>query len=158
AAAAAADGDADLALLALDAEAEATPASADLHARVARAFEAAGDERRACAHFRSARDLRPASEEAHFEALRCRARLGERARVQAGLTGRKSQAKMLTQLAAALGRRPAPAYDGAKGGPGEMEAQVSCEDGSVRSPAVVVITPRGDVISPWTPGSARASA
>src|SRR5262249_54741916 len=99
--AAAAAGDAELARAALGAEVESAPRSYDLHARVARAFEAAGDERRACAHFRSMLELRPAEGEAAYEALRCEARIGDRDRALKAALSMKSPGKRVTELIAA---------------------------------------------------------
>src|SRR6185503_5840316 len=96
--AAAAQGDRELARTALDAQVELSPTNGDLHARVARAFEAAGDERRACAHFRSALELRPGSDEAQYEALRCQARLGDRDGALRAAAAVEKPGKLLQQL------------------------------------------------------------
>jgi Vault protein inter-alpha-trypsin domain/von Willebrand factor type A domain len=154
--AAAAAGEGSLARTSLDAELETTPASRDLHARAARAFEAAGDERRACAHFRSLAELRKSEDDARYEAFRCRARLGERDAVLAELSAFDKPGKRVTELARVLATGSAPAYDGAASG-GELEAKLSCADEAERCPTLIVVTPSGNVISPWTP-AARGGA
>ena len=154
---AAAAGEGVLARTSLDAELEVAPSNADLHTRAARAFEAAGDEQRACAHFRSLAELRRTDDSARYEALRCRARLGERDAVLAEAGAIDKPGKRVAQLAAALATGPAPAYDPAVGSGGDLEAKLTCADESERCPTVVVITPSGKVISPWTP-AARGGA
>jgi len=154
---AAAVGDGVLARTSLDAELEMAPSNADLHTRAARAFEAAGDERRACAHFRSLAELRKTDDEARYEALRCRARLGERDAVTAEANAIEKPGKRVSQLVKSLATGPAPAYDPTVGSGGDLEAKLVCSGESERCPTVVVITPSGKVISPWTP-AARGGA
>src|SRR5439155_6776207 len=67
--------DAPLAAASIDTQTETDPTSVKWHVRGARAFEALGDERRACAHWRSLAELSPKSDEFAYEALRCRARI-----------------------------------------------------------------------------------
>jgi Ca-activated chloride channel family protein len=153
---AAAAGDGWLARTSLDAELETAPTNADLHLRAARAFEAAGEERRACSHFRSLVELRKTDDDARYEAFRCRARLDEREAVVAELSAVDKPGKRVAELAKALASGPAPAYSPAVGG-GEFEAKLGCSDESERCPTVVVVTPTGKVISPWTP-AARGGA
>ncbi len=153
---AAAAGDGLLARTSLDAELETAPTSADLHLRAARAFEAAGEERRACAHFRSLAELRKTDDDARYESLRCRARLDERDAVVTELDTIEKPGKRVTELAKALASGPAPAYSPPAGG-GDFEAKLGCADESDRCPTVVVVTPLGKVISPWTP-AARGGA
>lgn len=158
--AAAAAGEGALARTSLDAELEMDPSSRDLHARAARAFEAAGDERRACAHFRSLVELRKTDDDARYEALRCRARLGERDAVVAEISALEKAdkpGKRVTELARALATGPAPAHDATAGSGGDLEAKLQCSDESERCPTVIVVTPSGKVISPWTP-AARGGA
>ena len=158
--AAAAAGEGALARTSLDAELEMAPSSLDLHARAARAFEAAGDERRACAHFRSLVELRKTDDDARYEALRCRARLGEREAVVAEISAldrADKPGKRVTALARALATGPAPAHDSTAGSGGDLEAKLQCSDESERCPTVIVVTPSGKVISPWTP-AARGGA
>jgi Ca-activated chloride channel family protein len=154
---AAAAGEGALARTSLDAELELAPSDADLHLRAARAFEAAGEERRACAHFRSLSELRKTEDEARYQAFRCRARLGERDAVTAEVKALEKPGKRVSQLLAALATGPAPAYDPPAGSGGDLEAKLSCTGESERCPTVVVITPNGKVISPWTP-AARGGA
>jgi Ca-activated chloride channel family protein len=157
AAAAAAAGEPALARTALDGEVELAADSVELHTRAARAFEAAGDEPRACAHWRSLAELRPRADDLRYQAWRCRARLGDREAVLGETAALERPGKPLTALLASLRAGAVPAYDLASASPGEMEATVRCADGSPRCPDVVVVKPSGDVVSPWTP-SARVSA
>ena len=150
--AAAAAGDGLLARTSLDAGLEMAPTNADLHLRAARAFEAAGEERRACSHFRSLSELRKTDDDARYEALRCRARLDERDAVVAELDAIEKPGKRVAELAKALASGPAPAYSPAAGG-GDFEAKVGCSDEPSRCPTVIVVTPAGKVISPWTPAA-----
>jgi Ca-activated chloride channel family protein len=153
---AAAVGDGLLARTSLDAELETAPTSVDLHLRAARAFEAAGDERRACAHFRSLVELRKTDDDSRYEALRCRARLDERDAVIAEINAVDKPGKRVAELAKALAAGQAPAYISPANG-GDFEAKLGCADESERCPTVVVVTPTGKVISPWTP-AARGGA
>jgi Ca-activated chloride channel family protein len=153
---AAAVGDGQLARTSLDAELETAPTSVDLHLRAARAFEAAGDERRACAHFRSLAELRKTDDDSRYEALRCRARLDERDAVVAEINAIDKPGKRVAELAKALAEGQAPAYVSPANG-GDFEAKLGCADESERCPTVVVVTPTGKVISPWTP-AARGGA
>jgi Ca-activated chloride channel family protein len=153
---AAASGDGRLARTSLDAELETAPTSVDLHLRAARAFEAAGDERRACSHFRSLAELRRTDDDSRYEALRCRARLDERDAVVAEIAAIEKPGKRVTELGKALAAGPTPAYVAPVGG-GDFEAKLACSDESERCPTVVVVTPSGKVISPWTP-AARGGA
>ena len=73
--AAAALGDGKTAVAAVDALSETDARSVKVHVRAARAFESIGDERRACAHWRSLAELAPKNEEVVAEALRCRGRV-----------------------------------------------------------------------------------
>ena len=154
--AAAAAGEGELARTSLDAELEMAPSSVELHARAARAFEAAGDERRACAHFRALSELRKADDEARYEALRCRARLGERDAALAEAKAVDKPGKRVSQLAATLATGAAPAYEPAVGS-GDFEAKLTCAGEAERCPTVIVVTPSGKVLSPWTP-AARGGA
>ena len=61
-----------LAAASIDTQTETDPTSVKWHVRGARSFEALGDERRACAHWRSLVELSPKSDEFAYEALRCR--------------------------------------------------------------------------------------
>ncbi|MEO5727450.1 MAG: AgmX/PglI C-terminal domain-containing protein, partial [Byssovorax sp.] len=158
--AAAAAGEGALARTSLDAELEMDPSSRDLHARAARAFEAAGDERRACAHFRSLVELRKTDDDARYEALRCRARLGERDAVVVEISALEKAdkpSKRVTELGRALATGSAPAHEATAGSGGDLEAKLQCSDESERCPTVIVVTPSGKVISPWTP-AARGGA
>ena len=161
----AATGDGEGAVRALDALVEASPRSSTSHARAARAFEAVGDERRACAHWRSLAELR-ASEEATHEALRCRARAwGDREAVlqeartlsvPARAAGR--DAPTIARLVERLEAGAPPAYEGSAASPGQFEAKITCGAGVERCPTLLVVTQSGTVLSPWTPAVTRSSA
>jgi hypothetical protein len=136
---------------------ELSPGSGDLHARAARAFEAAGDEARACAHWRSLAELRPKADEARYQALRCRARLGDREAAEREAAAIEKPGKLVEKLHAALAGGAVPAYDAAAASPGELEVTVRCEPGT-GCPDVVVVKPGGEVVSPWAPAAARSDA
>jgi Ca-activated chloride channel family protein len=155
--AAAATGQADAALAALDALSETSARSAPRHARAARAFEAAGDERRACAHWRALADLSPRDEPALYQALRCRARvMGERDAALEEARAVSPRALEIAKLAAALAGGAPPAFDPAAASAGQFEAKVTCAAEGAACPSVAIIGPTGAVVSPWTPGAARA--
>jgi Ca-activated chloride channel family protein len=156
--AAAAAGDADTARTALDAAVELSPRSADLHTRAARAFEAGGDETRACAHWRSLAALLPRGDDLRYQAWRCRARLGEGEAVLGELRAEEKPSRQATTLLAALATGAAPAYDPATASGGVFEVTVRCQGESPACPVAMVVKPSGDVVSPWEPAAARASA
>ena len=156
--AAAAAGEAAVARTAIDALVELAPESVDLHTRAARAFEAAGDEARACAHWRSRSSLGPRDADARHQALRCRARLGERDAVLAEIAAEDRPSKLIASLRDKLAAGAAPAYDASGASPGTFEATVRCADEAARCPVVVIVKPSGDVVSPWSPAPARVSA
>ncbi len=156
--AAAAAGEAELARTVLDSEVELAPQRADLHHRAARAFEAVGDEARACAHWQSLAELRPGADEARYQALRCRARLGERDAIARGGAAEGTPGKLVAGLLASLQAGPSPAYDMREASPGEMEATVRCPAETAGCPDVVLVKPSGDVVSPWSPAPAQSSA
>ncbi len=156
--AAVASGDRLLATATVDALAESAPLLLKVQARAARAFEALGDEARACAHWRAVVELAPQSDEALFESLRCRARvLDER---DAALQEAKSVQKpgsLLQKLLPLLESGRPPVFEKSSGGLGQFEASLSCEPRS-ECPYVIVVTPTGTVFSPWTPALGRSSA
>jgi hypothetical protein len=127
------DGDHETSRLMLDVQTEAAPRNAAAHAESARAFEAAGDAVRACAHYRALAELAPLLSEASEQAQSCWDEiLGHRAK--------------------------APSKDLA-GKAGQLEIEVKC-GGTVSAqdcPSPVVVTPDGAVVSPWTPGTGRGS-
>ncbi len=110
---------------------ELAPFAATTQMRVARAYEAARDERRACAHWRAAVDLSPDHPRAGAEAARCRARLE--------------------------GKNSAPSYDAKSDEPGWFEARVLCTTQGKRCPTIAILTPTGRLVTPWSPEVARAS-
>jgi len=153
------NGDRELALGAIDTLAETHPRSSAAHLRAARAFEASGDERRACAHWRSAHELRPQSDRAIFEALRCRARvLGDRSSALTEAQRVSDPGKLVTSLIPKLQQDAAPAYQPGTTRPGLFEAKLTCAAAIGSCPTVAVVTPGGQVLSPWTPAAARSSA
>ncbi len=77
--------------------------------------------------------------------------------MQAELSALDKPGKRVTELGRVLAARAAPAYDAAAGSGGELEAKLHCADESERCPTVIVVTPSGNVISPWTP-AARGGA
>lgn len=141
----------------LSAAVEVSPGRASAQIAAARAFEAANDEPRACAHWRAAASLEQAPGRARREALRCRARLGELDAVRRELAATAAD-DALERLRAALATGAAPAFDPTDDAPGWFEARLECTAAPSRCPVPVVITPRGRVVSPWTPELGRASA
>jgi Ca-activated chloride channel family protein len=149
--------DAPLAAASIDTQTETDPTSVKWHVRGARSFEALGDERRACAHWRSLAELSPKSDEFAYEALRCRARiLDDRdALAEARSFGRPS--KLLGDLVPQLeGGRPPP-FTKSVAAAGQFEADMTCSNGE-RCPVPVIVSPLGNVFSPFTPTDARSSA
>ena len=150
--------DARGALTAVDEQAESEPANAKWHVRAARGFEAMGDEKRACAHWRSLRELEPRPGDGLYQSLRCRARLWDD-RDDALAEGRAVD-KPSQQLAALLPQieaSHAPAFDKLAGAQGSFEVSVSCASGQP-CPTIAVVAPNGVVFSPFTPTDARSSA
>lgn len=156
--AAVATGDRQRAAAAVDALTESAPRELKGQGRAARAFEALGDEARACAHWRSVFELAPSSDSALFEALRCRARsMGDG---EAALRDAKAVAKpgpLLLRLLPLLESGQVPAFEKSSSGVGQFEVTLSCEPNS-DCPFAIVITPTGTVFSPWTPALGRSSA
>ena len=155
--AAVANDDAPLAVASVDTQTETDPTSIKWHVRGARAFEALGDERRACAHWRSLAELSPKSDEFTYESLRCRARiLDDRdALAEVRFLGRPS--RLLSELASQLEAGRPPPFAKAVAGAGQFEAEMTCFGGE-RCPTVFVVSPLGNVFSPFTPTDARSSA
>jgi Ca-activated chloride channel family protein len=152
-----ANGDRDGATAAIDALTEAGPNDLKAQGRAARAFEALGDEARACAHWRSVLELAPSSDSALFEALRCRARvMGDR---EGALADAKAVAKpgpQLQKLLPLLDSAPLPAFEKSSGSAGQFEVTLHCEP-AADCPIAIVITPTGSVFSAWTPALGRSS-
>jgi hypothetical protein len=136
--------------VALDGLAELAPRSARVHRRAARGLEAAGDERRACAHWRSLVSLDSEDKEARLESLRCRARiLGERAAVAAELSAASSEQVELTALRSAVELGGVPAY-APRAPAGVVAVKVEC-DTAARCPLAITIDGAGRVVSPLLP-------
>ena len=157
AAAAAADGDGASAARSLASEIELEHRSAAAQMRVARALEAAGDETRACAHWRAAVELDPGRVRARFEAIRCRARAQEWELALDELTALDASDESLGELRRALEGRHAPRYDPERDTPGWFEVRVECKSAAKRCPVPLVLTPVGRLVSPWSPEVARAT-
>ncbi len=156
--AAAAAGDTKTALLAVDAAVETNAASVKSHLRAARAFESAGDERRACAHWRSLVEI-DASEEWRYESIRCRARaLGDREGALADAHAIEKPGKLVEKLLPLLTSGEVPAFDPSSAAFGQMEVSVTCASGVVDCPIPLVVAPNGTVFSPLTPADARSTA
>jgi Ca-activated chloride channel family protein len=154
--AAAASGDAKTALLAVDAVVETSSNSVKAHLRAARALEAAADERRACAHWRSLAEL-DANDEWRYQALRCRARtLGDRDAAAADARAIENPSKRVSELTPLLTAGDVPAYDPAGSWGGQMEVTVACEGPIDACPVPIVVAPNGTVFSPYTPADARS--
>jgi Ca-activated chloride channel family protein len=155
----AARGEGDAAVRAIDALVESSPRSASVHARAARALEAAGDERRACAHWRSLSELEANNDEARAESVRCRAR------VESDKDGALAEARAIEKPGSLLVKaielltsgNVIPAHDSGSAHGGQMEATISCATGVEHCPTIVVLTPTGSILSPWTPGTTRAA-
>lgn len=150
--AAVATGRTSVALSAVDAQVEADPTQPARHGRAAAAFEAAGDERRACAHFRALASLPSADDAAAYHALRCRARLGERAATLAEARAVAKPGPLVTKLVAALEAGSAPAFEPATAA-GSFEVRVTCDAEGADCPVPIVVGPTGTVVSPWTPAA-----
>ena len=138
---------------ALDLEAELDPVDAWAHERAARAFEVVGEPHVACAHWRAAAELD--SGDALAEAIRCRA--VDSGDMEGALAEARSIARPTSRLRAVVaalekdGKGPA---DNA-GVPGTLDVVVECTTQS-DCPVPIVLTPRGEVFSPWTPSLARS--
>ena len=151
-------GDLELAIASIEALAESDPRAPRVHSRAARAFEALGDQTRACAHWRSLADLLPGKEEPQYQAFRCRAKvLGEKNAVLEALDKLSAPGKLLQGLRDKLKAGELPSYEPSLSAPGEFEAKVQCAEGTSRCPLIAVVTPSGTVMSPLTPSDARAA-
>jgi Ca-activated chloride channel family protein len=150
--------DPQLAVLSVDTQTETEPTSLKWHIRGARAFEAMGDERRACAHWRSLAELSPQSDEYTYESLRCRARVfDDREGALSDARRVAKPGKLLGELIPALeGGRPPP-FTKSAAGAGQLEAEFTCSSGE-RCPTVFIVSPIGNVFSPFTPTDSRSSA
>jgi hypothetical protein len=151
ASAAAAAGKPSIAARALDAAAALDPSSTLGHERAARSLEEAGDEVRACAHWRALADLRRGSRDV-FQSLRCRARVSDAGAARAEgarRLGRADAARLLAQLSADPVPRWSDDFPVASG-----EVKLSCQGEGC--PYLVVLAPHGEVYSAFTPPSSRA--
>lgn len=126
------DGDHETSRLMLDIQTEAAPRDPAAHAESARAFDAAGDAVRACAHYRALSELAPLLEEASERARSCWDEI--------------------------LGR-PSSTPKALSGKAGQLAIEVKCEETILTQdcPSPVVVTPDGTIVSPWTPGTGRGS-
>jgi Ca-activated chloride channel family protein len=155
--AAVANDDAPLAAASVDTQTETDPTSVKWHVRGARAFEALGDERRACAHWRSLAELSPKSDEFVFESLRCRARILDDRSALGDVRSIGRPNRLLADLAAQLEAGKPPPFVKATAGAGQFEIEINCMAGE-RCPTLFVVSPLGNVFSPFTPTDARSSA
>lgn len=153
------NGDHELSLQAMGSLVELSSRRASTHARAARAFEAAGDERRACAHWRSFAELSPNSADALHQALRCRARmLDDRDEALKEARSFASPAPSIKALIEDLEAGRLPRYEpGSARAASAMEAKVRCEGPSSSCPTAVVVAPNGTVYSPFTPAALAAA-
>ncbi|EYF02579.1 AgmX/PglI C-terminal domain-containing protein [Chondromyces apiculatus] len=154
----AASGEEAVALTAVDALSEVGARNERWHERAARAFEASGQERRACAHWRTLAELRPQHDASRYESLRCQARLerdlpGSLAEARAVVDPGPKVKALLAQLEAGT----VPAFEAAAYGAGQLTVKVNCSGERSACPWVAVVTPVGGVVSAWTPGMSRAS-
>ncbi len=152
----AASGDGPRAVAAIAWLAEAQPRSSRAQVRAAQAYEAIGDERRACSHWRAAAVLLAKDEPVHYEAVRCTGRVRD---VQDALGMARAidkPAEALAGLIALLEKgEPLPAYEPGRGPAGSFEATVTCAPGQA-CPSLIILGPDGTVHSPWTPDRFRA--
>jgi Ca-activated chloride channel family protein len=154
--AAAANDDPQLAATALDTQTETDPMSSKWHVRAARSFEAVGDERRACAHWRALAQLAVRSDEFAYEAFRCRARvLDQREDVLTELRSLSRPGKLVSRLVEQVETGTPPPFSKAIAGAGQFEAEIDCSSGE-RCPSLMVVSPRGTVFSPFTPTDSRS--
>jgi Ca-activated chloride channel family protein len=155
--AAVASGDRARAAAAIDGIVENAATDLKAQGRAARAFEALGDETRACAHWRSVLELAPSSDAARFEALRCRARvMNDRHAALLDARASSTPGPLLQKLLPLLDSGQLPAFEKSSGSAGQFEVALSCDSGA-DCPYVIVITPTGTVFSPWTPALGRSS-
>jgi len=141
----------------VDAMTESDPTALKAQGRAARAFEALGDEPRACAHWRSVFELAPTSDAALFESLRCRARvMGDRAAALSDARAVARPGPLLQKLLPLLESGEIPAFQKSSGSQGQFEVTLTCESAQP-CPYLIVITPTGTVFSPWTPALGRSS-
>jgi Ca-activated chloride channel family protein len=140
----------------VDSLAAVDPRSARAHLRAARAFEAAGDRVRSCAHWRSLGGLTPDDEVVVHETLRCRAEVDEdRPGALAAARARPHPGKLISALIAKLESSgpidPAPSAMAT-----QFEVKVICAAGE-RCPMPAVVSPTGVVFSPLTPVDNRVA-
>ncbi|MBK8251386.1 MAG: AgmX/PglI C-terminal domain-containing protein [Polyangiaceae bacterium] len=140
------------ALTSIDAQSESDSSSVVKHRRAAAALSSAGDERRACAHFRAVATLTPADDAAKYQALRCRARLGERASALTQARALPKPGPLVQNLITALQAGSAPPFEPTLTA-GSFDVRVTCAAEEANCPAPVLVTPGGTVVSPWTPAS-----
>jgi Ca-activated chloride channel family protein len=122
---------------------------ADAELRAARAYASAGDDARACSHFRAATWLVPDDREIRYQALRCRAgTLGERLAVLEELQAVGSDHPKTRRLAEALRTlKPVPPYE--PDSEPSLRIRIECgkRDGC---PKPILVSAGGLVFSPWT--------
>ncbi len=142
--------DPTVAVIALEEMTEVEPASSASHRRVARAFEASRDERRACSHWRAASELSPKDGVALLQALRCRARVVNEAAHVLDEAKRYSGVRGVAELVLDIRAQKPLAY---KASEGEDEYAVSavCTSSLASCPTVVHVDGGGRVSSEVLP-------
>lgn len=158
--AAAAAADPELAFAAIDAQAEIAPRDSRAHHRAAEALSAAGDEARACAHWRSLDELNPHNDSYVAEVLVCRYRVfGERAAVLEAARAIQKPGPLLDSLLKEIEAGNVSPHVATAANVGQFRASMQCE--TPLRPTLLVIAPNGSVLSPFTPwvnGSAKDSS
>lgn len=153
--AAAALGNMQQAVLEMDTQTEILPRRGLSHSLAARALEAAGDERRACAHWRTAAELDKKSDDLLTEAFRCRARVFDGREVALhDAKGIDKPGPKLKKLIEAFEKNESPAFAAQSGGY-LFRASVQCAGAAPSTlPHLIIINHLGNIISPWTPTAA----
>jgi tetratricopeptide (TPR) repeat protein len=141
---------------ALAAAVELDPLAVQRQRRAATAYVMAGDERRACAHFRAASVLAPSDRRLEFEAFRCRAATGSgRLELLAELDAAGALTPELEQLRSALTEQralpsfPPAAHSG-------FSVQIICSTPNA-CPTPLLVSEDGDVTVPTSAGAREAS-
>jgi tetratricopeptide (TPR) repeat protein len=142
---------------ALAAAVELDPLASERQRRAATAYVAAGDERRACAHFRAASALAPSDRALEFEAFRCRAASGAgRLELLAELDARGPLSPQLQELQSALSEQralpkfPPAAHTG-------FSVQIVCSMAPNACPTPLLVSEDGDVTAPTAAGTRAPS-
>jgi Ca-activated chloride channel family protein len=143
-----ASGHREASLLRLEELSELDPSSFATQLRVARALEAAGDDARACSHWRSANELRPHDDAVLVQSLRCRARVGgERTQVLAEAESLRARSRVSKLVQAIESWQPlgyeAPAED--------LTLKLECSAAKAQCPTAIFVDTLGRVVSDVLP-------